>query len=71
MATLKAGDKAPGFNGINQEGKKIDLNDFSKKKYMGVLRTIFVIDEKGIIQEVFEKVKTRDHTNQIISKLKI
>jgi peroxiredoxin len=71
MATLKAGDKAPGFTGINQEGKKIDLNDFFGKKYMGVLRTIFVIDEKGIIQEVFEKVKTRDHTNQIISKLKI
>ncbi len=36
------------------------------KKYMGVLRTTFVIDEKGIIQEVIEKVDTKDHTNQIL-----
>ena len=36
------------------------------KKYMGVLRTTFVIDEKGIIQEVIEKVDTKDHSNQIL-----
>jgi thioredoxin-dependent peroxiredoxin len=41
------------------------------KKYMGVLRTTFVIDEKGIIQRVFEKVETKDHTNQIIKNLNI
>ena len=39
------------------------------KKYMGVLRTTYVINEKGIIDEVFEKVKTKDHTNQIIKSL--
>ena len=39
------------------------------KKYMGVLRTTYVIDENGIIEEVFEKVKTKDHTNQIIKAL--
>jgi len=32
MATLKARDKAPDFEGINQDGKKIRLNDFRSKK---------------------------------------
>jgi thioredoxin-dependent peroxiredoxin len=41
------------------------------KKYMGVLRTTFVIDEDGIIQKIFEKVETKDHTNQIIKNLNI
>jgi len=154
MTHLKVGEKAPAFEGINQEGKKISLSDFSGKKlilyfypkdntpgctaeacnlnenynawldkgfevvgvspdseqshqkfrdkfglkfnliadtekeilqaygawgeksmygkkYMGVLRTTFVIDENGIIQEIFEKVKTKDHTNQILKTLNI
>lgn len=37
------------------------------KSYMGVLRTTFVIDENGIITEVFEKVDTKNHSKQIIS----
>ena len=41
------------------------------KKYMGVLRTTFIIDEKGVIVEIFEKVVTKDHTNQIIQALNI
>ena len=41
------------------------------KKYMGVIRTTFIIDENGIIEEVFEKVKTKEHTNQIIKALNI
>ena len=36
------------------------------KTYMGTLRTTFVIDEEGIITEVIEKVKTKDHTTQIV-----
>ncbi len=39
------------------------------RKYMGVLRTTYIINETGIIEEVFEKVKTADHTNQIIKVL--
>ena len=41
------------------------------KKYMGVLRTTFVIDEKGIIRDILKKVKTKDHTNQIMQDLQI
>jgi peroxiredoxin Q/BCP len=37
------------------------------KAYMGVLRTTFVIDEKGNIIEIFEKVDTKEHTKQILS----
>ena len=52
--------------------KKI-LNDYGVwgekklygKTYMGVLRTTFVIDEKGIIEKIIEKVNTADHTDQI------
>lgn len=40
------------------------------KTYMGVLRTTFVINEDGRIAQVFEKVKTKEHTNQILSTLK-
>ena len=41
------------------------------KKYMGVLRTTFVINEIGIIEEIFEKVDTNNHTDQIIKALDI
>lgn len=41
------------------------------RKYMGVFRTTFVINEEGVIDEIFEKVKTKDHTNQIIEALKL
>jgi peroxiredoxin Q/BCP len=154
MTDLKVGDKAPLFEGVNQNGELISLNDFKGKKlilyfypkdntpgctaescnlnenyemwlqkgfevvgvspdsekshvnfikkyglkfnliadtekkilqaygawgeksmygrkYMGVLRKTFIIDDKGVIIEIFEKVKTKDHTNQIITALNI
>ena len=39
------------------------------RKYMGVFRTTFVIDEKGVIDEIFEKVDTKNHTEQISKTL--
>jgi thioredoxin-dependent peroxiredoxin len=36
------------------------------KKFMGTARTTFVIDEKGYITQVIDKVETKDHANQII-----
>ncbi len=154
MTRLKAGDKAPHFEGINQEGKKISLEDFKGKKlilyfypkddtpgctaeacnlsdnyeiwlekgydvvgvspdsekshakfinkyglkfnliadgekeilqnydvwgeknmygrkYMGVLRTTFIIDEYGNITAVYDKVDTKNHTTQILESLNI
>jgi peroxiredoxin Q/BCP len=39
------------------------------RKYMGTARETFVIDENGIIIEVFEKVNTKAHTVQISEAL--
>lgn len=36
------------------------------KKYMGILRSTFVIDEKGKIEKVIEKVDTKAHTKQLL-----
>jgi peroxiredoxin Q/BCP len=150
MVTLKEGDKAPAFSGVDQDGKKIDLSFYRGKKlviyfyseagsptctiescnlrdhydvlkshgfevlgispdkqdrqkkfaakyqlpftlvadtkqdilqaygvwdqkklfgreYMGVLRTTFVIDEKGIIRKIFTKPKNKAHAEEIIA----
>ena len=35
------------------------------RKYMGIVRTTFIIDEKGLIVHIFDKVKTATHWEQI------
>lgn len=37
------------------------------RKYMGTVRTTFLIDEKGIITEIIEKVDTKQHAEQILT----
>jgi|TARA_B110000967_G_scaffold41580_1_gene41477 peroxiredoxin Q/BCP len=44
------------------------LKKYMGKEYMGTVRTTFVIDEKGEISDVIEKVKTDNHTSQILEK---
>lgn len=153
MITLKEGDKAPAFTGLDQNGNKISLKDFKGKKlvlyfypeddtptctiqacnlrdnygllkkngfevigvspdgekkhkkfeakfnlpftliadtshrilekfgvwdqkqmfghkYMGVLRTTFVIDEKGFIRKIFLRPKNKAHAEEIVASLK-
>jgi len=153
MTKLKIGDKAPDFKGLDQDGNRIKLEDFTEEKlilyfypkdntpgcnneacnlrdnyqmwldkgykvvgvspdsqashqkfiakfelpfplisdtdkdiikaygawgpkklygreYEGLLRSTFVIDENGTIDQIFMKVKTKDHTNQILETLK-
>lgn len=36
------------------------------RKYMGTVRTTFIIDENGIIENIIEKVKAKEHTSQIL-----
>ena len=36
------------------------------KEYDGIHRTTFIIDEKGIIEEVITKVKTKEHSAQLL-----
>jgi peroxiredoxin Q/BCP len=40
---------------------------FMGKEYEGIHRTTFVIDEKGIIEDIILKVKTKAHALQILS----
>jgi len=46
-------------------GTWVEKNMYGRK-YMGTARTTFVIDEEGKIEEIIAKVKTKEHTNQII-----
>lgn len=36
------------------------------RTYMGTARTTFVMDENGIIEEIIQKVDTKNHTDQIL-----
>ena len=36
------------------------------KEYEGLIRTTFVIDEKGIIEQVIDKVESKRHAEQIL-----
>ena len=57
---------------IADTSKKI-LNDYGVwkeksmygKSFLGIVRTTFIIDEKGILEQVIEKVETKDHASQI------
>ncbi len=39
------------------------------RTYEGVLRTTFVIKGEGVVEKVFDKVDTKDHTAQILKAL--
>jgi peroxiredoxin Q/BCP len=41
---------------------------FMGKEYDGIHRTTFVIDENGVLEDVITKVKTKAHTDQILTK---
>ena len=42
------------------------MKKFRGNEYMGVLRTTFIIDEEGVIERVIDKVKTKEHADQIL-----
>ena len=61
------------FSLVSDEEQKVvqdygvwGLKKFMGREYMGITRTTFIIDEKGIIEEVIAKVDTKNHTKQII-----
>ena len=64
------------FNLLADTEKKV-INDYGvwgPKKFMGrefdgIHRTTFVINEEGIIEKIIKKVKTKDHTQQILDEL--
>ena len=38
------------------------------RTYMGTARTTFIIDKMGVITDIISKVKTKDHTAQILGE---
>lgn len=40
------------------------------KTYMGIVRTTYIIDEAGMIEKVYEKVKPAENADQILEHLK-
>jgi len=42
---------------------------FMGRKYMGIVRTTFIIDEKGEILHIFPNVKVEGHTDEVLRHL--
>ncbi|MFY7795216.1 MAG: thioredoxin-dependent thiol peroxidase [Chitinophagaceae bacterium] len=40
------------------------------KKYMGLLRTTFLIDEQGVISKIFGKPRAKEHAQEILDAVK-
>jgi peroxiredoxin Q/BCP len=64
------------FRLISDVDKKVlqDYGAWGEKKmygksYMGILRKTFIIDEKGYVEKIIEKVKTKEHSTQIFAEL--
>ncbi|MFK7823090.1 MAG: thioredoxin-dependent thiol peroxidase [Oligoflexales bacterium] len=59
----------------DEEGKVCEKYDVWQEKklygktFMGIVRTTYIIDEKGKISHVYEKVKVKGHVDQIIEDL--
>jgi thioredoxin-dependent peroxiredoxin len=56
-------------NIINDYGVWQEKSNYGKK-YFGIVRTTFIIDEKGNIGKIISKVETSNHTEQIFKSFK-
>ena len=63
MVTLKEGDKAPGFTGIDQDGKEISLKDFKGKKLV-----LYFYSEAGTPTCTIESCNLRDNYSALKKK---
>lgn len=63
------------FSIISDTERKIleAYNSYGEKKlygklFMGILRRTFIINEQGIISNIIDKVKTKEHSKQILGE---
>ena len=42
---------------------------FMGREYEGIYRVSYLIDEKGIIEKAYEKVKPKEHAAQVLSDI--
>ena len=54
---------------LNQASGVWQKKKMAGREYMGTVRTTFIIDENGIVEDIITKVQTKDSANQIL-KLK-
>jgi len=40
------------------------------KKFMGIVRSTFVIDKEGVIRKIFPKVKVKGHVDEVLAVIK-
>jgi peroxiredoxin Q/BCP len=58
-------------NTISKKYGTYGLKKFMGKEYMGVNRTTFLVDEKGLIVKIFNKVKPQGHSNKVLEAFEI
>ena len=65
------------FNLLSDEGKEViekygvwQEKSMYGKKYMGIVRTTFIIDPSGKIHKIFPKVKVEEHNKEVMEALK-
>jgi len=46
-----------------------ELKKFMGREYMGIIRATYMIDEKGIINTVYDTVKTKTHAQDILNDI--
>ncbi|NOT50264.1 MAG: thioredoxin-dependent thiol peroxidase [Chitinophagaceae bacterium] len=47
-----------------------DMKKLFGREYMGILRTTFIVDEKGVIRKIFTKPKNKAHAEEILAEIK-
>jgi peroxiredoxin Q/BCP len=63
MITLREGDKAPSFSGVDQEGKQVSLSDYIGKKLV-----LFFYSEAGSPTCTIESCNLRDNYDLLKKK---
>lgn len=53
----------------NEYGVYVEKTMFGKKK-MGIVRSTFIIDNKGIIRKIYRKVKVDGHKDEVLKFIK-
>ena len=59
-----AENKVTGTYGVH------DMKKLFGREYMGILRTTFIIDEKGVIKKIFTRPKNKAHAEEILAAMK-
>ena len=54
---------------VNKYGVWQEKNLYGRK-YMGIVRSTFIIDKKGVIRKIFPKVKVKTHVEEVLEVLK-